>query len=547
LDADIQRHARLEHAILETMSAADLSLPDDMGLLNGVVRAMAEKTSALEDENAALKARSLDANARIKRLMQILKAYDRARFGRRSEKLGASEASADDEAQQAFVFEEIETGIAALRAQIGKGRSSGEKRPPRPRKGFPPHLERVEVVIEPEDRPEHAGKQKVLIGEDVSERLDVIPAKFRVIVTRRPKYAFKGWDGVIQALAPAHIIESGIPTEALLAQIAVSKYADGLPLYRQEGIYARDLVDLDRRLMAQWMGRVGFELDILADHVLAEVLKGARVFADETSLPTLAPGTGATKTAWLWAYARDDSTFGGSGPPMVAYRFEDSRSGDCARGHLGGYSGILQVDGYAAYNKLIRKDGGNDGPRLAGCWAHSRRRFYELHAAGASEIATATVERMTELWKLEAEVRGQSPEARAVARQAISAPIVAELFTLWQQTLPRISGKSKLAEALRYAISRREIFERFLTDGLIELDSNIVERAIRHQTITRKNSLFAGSDGGGRTWATIATLLQTCKMNNVDPVAWLTQTLERIANQWPSAEIDALMPWNYKA
>lgn len=178
--------------------------------------------------------------------------------------------------------------------------------------------------------------------------------------------------------------------------------------------------------------------------------------------------------------------------------------------------------------------------------AHSRRRFFELHAAGDSQVATATVERMADLWKLEAELRGQGPMARAAARQAISAPIVAELFDLWQQTLPRISGKSKLAEAIRYAIARRAIFECFLTDGLIELDSNIVERAIRPQTITRKNSLFAGSDGGGRTWATIATLLQTCKMNNVDPVAWLTQTLERLANQWPSAEIDALIPWNYR-
>lgn len=245
------RNASQGYAILGAMSADDLSLPDDMNLLKSMVRAMAQKTAALEDENAALKARSSDADERIKRLMQILKAYDRARFGRRSEKLGTGGPSEDDEAQQAFVFEEIETGISALRAQVGKGRtSSDEKRPPRARKGFPLHLERVEVVIEPEDLPEHAGKQKVLIGEDVSERLDVIPAKFRVIVTRRPKYAFKGWDGVIQALAPAHIIESGIPTEALLAQIAASKYADGLPLYRQEGIYARDLVDLDRRLMA---------------------------------------------------------------------------------------------------------------------------------------------------------------------------------------------------------------------------------------------------------------------------------------------------------
>ena len=189
-----------------------------MDLLKAMVRAMAEKTSVLEEENATLKARSLDADARIKRLMQILKAYDRARFGRRSEKLGAAGDDADEAAQQAFVFEEIETGIAALRAQTGQGRSTGEKRAPRPRKGFPPHLERVEVVIEPEDQPDHAGREKVLIGEDVSERLDVIPAKFRVIVTRRPKYAFKDADGVIQARAPAHIIESGLPTFAIVLE-----------------------------------------------------------------------------------------------------------------------------------------------------------------------------------------------------------------------------------------------------------------------------------------------------------------------------------------
>jgi transposase len=228
------------------MTPPDLQLPDDIETLKAMVLAMAEKaarTDALESEVADLKARNADADERIERLTQILKAFDRARFGRRSEKLGS--AGIDDE-QQAFVFEEIETGIAAIRAQVNKGAAHTEKRPPRPRKGFAPHLERVEVVIEPDELPEHVGKQKVLIGEDVSERLDVVPAKFRVIVTRRPKYAFKNEDGVIQAAAPAHIIEAGIPTEALLAQIAVSKYADGLPLYRQEAIYARDKVELDR-------------------------------------------------------------------------------------------------------------------------------------------------------------------------------------------------------------------------------------------------------------------------------------------------------------
>ncbi|TCN31303.1 IS66 family transposase [Sinorhizobium americanum] len=528
------------------MTPPDLTLPDDVDALKAMVLAMAEKaarTDALESEVADLKARNADADERIERLTQILKAFDRARFGRRSEKLGSP--STDDE-QQAFVFEEIETGIAAIKAQVSKGRERPEgKRPPRPRKGFAPHLERIEVVIEPEELPEHAGKQKVLIGEDVSERLDVMPAKFRVIVTRRPKYAFKNEDRVIQAPAPAHIIESGIPTEALLAQIAVSKYADGLPLYRQEAIYARDKVELDRKLMAQWMGKLGFELEILADYLFDEIKKGERIFADETTLPTLAPGSGSTKTAYLWAYARDDRPFGGSGPPMVVYRFEDSRAGECVARHLNGYRGILQVDGYAAYNKLVRSDRGNDGVTLAGCWSHSRRKFYELHVAESSKVATETVERMAKLWQVEETVRGQSPDARVAVRQQTSAAIVTELFALWQKTLPRISGKSKLAEAIRYAISRRAIFERFLADGRIELDSNIVERAIRPQAITRKNSLFAGSDGGGRSWATIATLLQTAKMNNVDPLAWLTQTLERIASGWPSSEIDALMPWNY--
>jgi len=518
-------------------------LPDDVDALKAMVLAMAEKTDALKTEVADLKALNASADERIARLTSILKALERARFGRRSERLGSH--TLDDE-QSAFVFDEIQTGLAAVQAELERRQGPDRaKRAARPRKGFPPHLERVEIIIEPDAPPENAGKQKILIGEDVSERLDVVAARFRVIVTRRPKYAFKNEDGVIQASAPAHIIEGGIPTEALLAQIAVSKYADGLPLYRQEAIYARDKIELDRALMAQWMGRLGFELESLAEHVLALIKKGERIFADETTLPTLAPGSGSTKTAYLWAYARDDRTFGGSGPPMVAYRFEDSRSGDCVARHLGGYSGILQVDGYAAYHRLARPDRGNDAVTLAGCWSHVRRKFYELHVAGSSELATSTIERMSHLWEVEENARGKTPDARASARHDTSAAIVADLFKLWHDALPRISGKSKLAEAIRYAISRRPTLERFLNDGRIEIDSNIVERAIRPQTITRKNSLFAGSDGGGRAWATLATLLQTAKMNDVDPLAWLTQTLERIANGWPNSEIDALMPWNY--
>jgi transposase len=539
--------------VIAVMTSPVSQLPDDIDALKAMIAAMAEERLQLEARNGELEARNSDLEAsnthleavnktaaqRIARLTEILKELRRARYGRRSERLS--------EDQFAFVFEEIQIGIAAAEAELAKaGGEDKAKRAPRPRKGFAEHLERIDVVIEPETPQGCEGLDKVLIGEDVSERLDVIPAQFRVIVTHRPKYAYKGFDGVFQAPAPAHLIEGGIPTEALLAHIAVAKYADGLPLYRQEAIFARSGVELDRTVMAPWMGKVGFELQPLADYVLERIKQAERIFADETRLPTLAPGTGKTKTAWLWAYARDDNPFGGASPPMVAYRFEDSRGGECLERHLEGYRGILQVDGYAAYNRLAQSAGANDGVILAACFAHVRRKFYELHVNGSSELATATVTTMARLWQIEDDVRGQAPELRVRARQENSATVVADLFDMWEKELPRISGKSKLAEAIRYALARRVALERFLADGRIEIDSNIVERAIRPQTITRKNSLFAGSDGGGRAWATIATMLQTAKMNRVDPYAWLKLTLERIAQGWSISQIEDLMPWNFE-
>ena len=527
-------------------------LPDDVDALKAMVLAMAREQAAkevrlkaAEAEIARLEAVEKSANERIANLTSILKVLQRTQHGTRSERL---RVGVNDE-QVSFAFEEVETGLSAIQSELDHAAKDKPKRAARPRKGFAAHLERIEEVIEPEVPAECAGLEKVLIGEDRSERLDVVPPKFRVIVTRRPKYAFRGNDGVLQALAPAHIIESGLPTERLLAYIAVSKYADGLPLYRQEAIYLRDGVEISRSLMAQWMGHLGFELKICADYILERVKEGERIFADETTLPTLAPGSGKTTKAWLWAYARDDRPYGGTSPPMVAYRFEDSRGADCVARHLAGFSGILQVDGYSAYTSLAKtraKDGSNETIQLAGCWAHLRRKFYDLHISGVSKAATDTIIAMTELWRIEDEVRGRNADSRSVLRQEKSATIVSRLFDLWEKELGKVSGKSKTAEAIRYALTRREALERFLTDGRIEIDSNIVERAIRPQTITRKNSLFAGSEGGGRTWATLATLLQTAKMNNVDPLDWLSQTLTRIAQGWPVSEIEALMPWNFK-
>ena len=528
-------------------------LPDDVDALKAMVLAMAREQAekearlkAAEAEIARLEAVEKSANERIANLTSIMKVLQRAQHGRRSERL---HLGVSDE-QVSFAFEEVETGLSAIQSELDDAARGKPKRASRPRKGFAAHLERIEEVIEPEIPAGCEGLEKVLIGEDRSERLDVVPPKFRVIVTRRPKYAFRNHDGVVQALAPAHIIESGLPTERLLAYIAVSKYADGLPLYRQEAIYLRDGVEISRSLMAQWMGHLGFELQICADYILERVKEGERVFADETTLPTLAPGSGKATKAWLWAYARDDRPYGGSSPPMVAYRFEDSRGAECVARHLAGFNGILQVDGYGAYTSMIKaqaKAGRNEQIQLAGCWAHLRRKFYDLHVSGISQAATDTVTAMTKLWKIEDEVRGKNADIRAAFRQEQSETIVARLFDRWEKELGKVSGKSKTAEAIRYAFTRREALERFLTDGRVEIDSNIVERAIRPQTITRKNSLFAGSEGGGRTWATLATLLQTCKMNSVDPLDWLSQTLSRIAQGWPVTEIEALMPWNVKS
>lgn len=533
-------------ALIAAAHAEKASVEQERRALEATITVHKAEIAAYEAEIAAMRAAKTADQEKIARLESIVAMLRRAQYGTRSEKLRIDPLDAE---QMAFVFDELQTGLGEIRAERDKRAGTAPTRPSRPRKGFAPHLERVEQVIEPEVPADCVGLDAVRIGEDVSERLDVTPARFRVIVTRRPKYAYRlatGEDRIVQAPAPDHLIAGGIPTEALLAQVAVSKYADGLPLYRQQEIYARDGVELDRSLMAQWMGRLGFELEPLAQYVLHMIKQGERVFADETRLPTLAPGSGKVKTAWLWAYARDDRPFGGSGPPMVAYRFEDSRSGDCVARHLDGYRGILQVDGYGAYTWLSKQRGANDAISLAGCWAHARSKFFDRHAADGSPFAAAMLRAMAPLWVVEEDIRGHGAELRASIRAERSHPIVAELFAMLEKELPRLSGKSKLAEAIRYTLSRRTALERFLANGRIEIDSNIVERAIRPQTITRKNALFAGSDGGGRAWATIATLLTTAKMNGVDPQAWLTQTLERIASGWPNSQIADLMPWNFR-
>jgi transposase len=411
------------------------------------------------------------------------------------------------------------------------------------RGSLPAHLPRIEMVVDVEDHTcPCCGNALHWIGEDTGERLDIVPAQFRVLVVRRPKYACRACENVVvQAPAPARLIEGGLPTEATVAQVLVSKYADHLPLYRQAQIYARQGIALDRSTLADWVGRAAFMLRPVHERLLAALKGSAKLFADETTAPVLDPGRGRTKTGQLWAYARDDRPWGATDPPGVAYVYAPDRKAERPISHLAGFKGILQVDGYAGYRVLAERG----DVQLAFCWSHVRRRFYELAAAGPAPIASEAIERIAGLYDVEKDIRGRGADERRAVRQDMSRQIIDDLEPWLRAKLALISQKTKLAEAIRYALSRWDGLTRFLDDGRLEIDSNVVERSIRPIALNRKNALFAGSDGGGEHWAVIASLIETCKLNSIDPQAYLADVITRIVNGHPNSRIDELLPWAY--
>jgi transposase len=497
-------------------------------------------SDALPDDLQTLKAMLLAERCESERLRQIIKELQRHRFGRRAETL--------PEEQMLLGLEDVEQVAASGEAEqdgcAPDGRAGRARKRRTNRGSLPAHLPRIEVVVDVDDRTCPCCKGELhRIGEDRSERLDMVPAQFRVLVTRRPKYACRSCeDGVVQAPAPAWLIEGGLPTEATIAQVLVSKYADHLPLYRQAQIYARQGIDLDRSTLADWVGQAAFHLRPLHARLLVKLRQRSKLFADETTMPVLDPGRGRTKTGQLWAYAADDRPWGGADPPGVVYVYAPDRKAERPIAHLDGFKGILQVDGYAGYRKLAERG----DVQLAFCWAHMRRNFYELATPGPAPIASEALKCIAEFYAIEKDIRGCSAEERRLIRQQKSRPL-ADSFEQWLRAkLGLISQKGKLAEAIRYALSRWEGLTRFIGDGRIELDNNAVERSIRPIALNRKNALFAGSDGGAEHWAAIASLIETCKLNDVDPLAYLADVLTRIANGHPNSEIDQLLPWAYK-
>jgi transposase len=503
------------------------ALPDDPDVLQQMLR---EVVPELQAEN--------------EKLWQLIQRLLRHRYGPRSEKL--------DLEQLQLVLEDAEQSAAEDDAAKAAAEPAERRRriatASRNRGALPAHLPRYEVVIDVESKqcPCCDGMLH-LIGEDRTEMLDLLPAQLRVKVVCRPRYGCRGCEGaVVQAPAPERPIDGGMATEALVAHIVVSKFCDALPLHRQAQMLKRQGITLDRSTLSAWVGRACWWLTPLYELVLGTVLSSDKLFADETTLPVLDPGRGKTRTGRLWCYAVDDRPWAGSTHPAAAYVYSEDRRGEHPTEHLAAFRGTLQVDGYTGYGKLVeaRRDA---SLRLSFCWAHARRPFYEFYTSTQSPLAAEVLARIAKLYAIEADVRGQRADVRRAVRQERSRPLVEDLHRWLHDRLPRLPGWSDLAKAMRYVLRHWDGLVLYLDDGRLEMDTNVVERAIRPVCITRKNSLFAGSDAGARRWAIANTLIQTCKLSGVDPLAWLTDVLQRIVSgRTKNQELQTLLPWNWR-
>jgi transposase len=405
---------------------------------------------------------------------------------------------------------------------------------------FPAHLPRETLVHAPTncDCPECGGRLR-LLSEDVSEMLDYVPGYFKVLRHVRPKLSCGRCANILQEAAPSRPIARGMAAAGLLAQVVVAKYADHTPLYRQAGIYRRAGVDLDRATLASWVREAGHLLQPLADAVGRYVRCAEKIHTDDTPVPVLEPGRGKTRTARLWTYVRDDRPAGSRAPPAVWYQYSPDRKGERPRAHLKGYCGILQADAYSGYDALYR-----DGTIIeAACWAHARRKFYDLYALDRSPIAEEALARIAALYAIESEARGQVPEVRHAMRRERALPLLDKLKAWLEHTLLHISVKSELAKAIRYSLTHWRALTQYGNDGRIEIDNNTAERSIRPLVLGRRNYLFAGSDGGGQSAAVIYSLIGTARLNGIEPYAYLRTVFERITDH-PINRIDELLPWH---
>jgi transposase len=494
------------------------------------IQRLESRSQAQDQQIAHLESVVAHKEARIEQLELLTRLIRQRQFGPR----------ADQSPQQDLLWEEVETLQADLeQVDRNQGLTPQVTIPSRARKPFPERLDRVSSVAEPASQScTCCGSMMRHIGDDVSEVLDVIPMQYRVIRLVRPKYACSGCQTIAQAPAQDRVIDRGTASSALMAQVVVDKYADHLPLYRQAERFKREGIDLDRSTLAGWMGRISGTVFPLVDAIRDHVKAGQKLHADETPAPTLAPGHGRTKTGYYWTYVRDDRPHQGEAPPAVWFQYTESRKGTETAKHLHGFTGAVQTDAYAGYNTLLAS-----GAVRAGCWAHVRRKFMELVKLSEDSMASHAVSQIDALYALEKVLRGLPPDERRRRRHEMARPQL-EQFKQWLDAQIAVcSRKTPLAGAIQYARKQWDDLIRYVDDGILEIDNNAAERAIRPLAVGRKNHLFAGSPAGGATGAIMYTLMGTAKLNGVDPRAYLTAVLKRI-NNTPITKIESLLPWN---
>jgi transposase len=498
-------------------------LPNDVEALQRMVADMAGQIRALQSN---LSAREL----LIEHLQIQIAALRRQMYGRKSEKLEAE-------------IGQLELKLEELLLDNGDdpppATPASEARANRARKPLPEHLPRDTVVHAPsaDACPECGGALKE-IGADVAEQIEYVPRSWRVIRHVRPKFSCACCQTLVQASAPSRPIARGLAGPGLLAHVIVSKYCDHLPLYRQAQIYARDGLELERSTLSEWVGGVSRLLRPLVDALRRYVMAGPTLHADDTPVPMLAPGKGKTATARLWAYVRDERPAGSTQPAAVWMAFTPDRKGEHPQGHLEHFTGIIHADGFAGYDKVF-----DETRTHAACWAHARRKFYELTKSHPSPAAGEAVRRIAVLYAIEEQIRGKPPDERRAVRVEKTLPLLRSLRDWLDGLIPTLSGKSALAGAIQYTLNRWDALNTFVHDGRAEIDNNAVERALRAVALGRKNYLFAGSESGGERAAAMYSLIGTAKLNGIEPEAYLRDVLGRIADH-PVNEIEALLPWN---
>ena len=523
----------------------DDSLPTDLASAHALIIAQRQALIAAELRATAAESEAQYRALLIEKLKFTIRKLRHDRFGQSSERgtlldqLELQLADLEADAAQADTTGQMAAAAASEKMMV----PSFERRRPA-RRPLPEHLPRERIVYPAPSSCQCCGGTTLRkIGEDVTETLELIPRQWKVVQHVREKFSCRACEAISQPPAPSHPIARGRGGPKLLAHILFSKYGLHLPLNRQSAVYAREGVDLDVSTLADWVGAAAATLMPLVTEIRGHVFAAERIHADDTTVPVLAKGK--TRTGRLWTYVRDDRPFAGPGPPAAVFFYSRDRGGEHPEQHLTGYAGLMQADAYAGFNRLYEADR-KGGPIVeAACWAHARRKFFDLARINHAPIASEAVTRIDVLFAVEREINGLAPQQRVGVRTERSRPLVTALESWLREQRAKVSKNSETGKAIDYSLKRWAALTRFLGDGRLCMSNNAAERELRAIAIGRRNWTFAGSDEGGRRAATIYTLVATAKLNEVDPQSWLADMLARLPDH-PAKRIQELLPWHWR-